>query len=106
MILLRPKPGCQLEVVALVQGVKAEVGLDHLRCDADCSAELLVTNNMLVFRSRDQCAPIRGQYYLQTVDNLCSDVLQRDARGHCYHSHCGVSLTNERRLSRQLTNER
>ena len=64
MIFLRPQPGSQLEVVALVQGVKAEVGLDHLGRDADCGAELLQTNQKLVLRSRDQCGPIRGQCYL------------------------------------------
>ena len=74
VILLRAQPGCQLEVVALVQGVEAEVGLDHLGRDADCSAELL-----------------------QAVHNLCSDVLQRNTRGHGYHGHCAVTLTNERR---------
>ena len=54
VVLLRPQPGRQLEVVALVQCVEAEVGLDDLRRDADCSAELLPTNQTLVFTSRDQ----------------------------------------------------
>ena len=68
VILLGPQPGAQLEVVAGVQGVEAEVGLDEVRGDGDGGAEV-------------------GE----TEDQLLGDVLQGNPVSHRDHGHSGVT---------------
>ena len=41
--------------------------------------DILVTNQKLVFRSRDQCGPIRGQYYLM-VDQGSSQGMEQEMK--------------------------
>ena len=48
VVLLRPEPGCQLEVVAWLQSVDAEVALDQLRSDGHGRAELRETVDQLL----------------------------------------------------------
>ena len=68
VVLLGTQPGAQLEVVAGVQGVVAEAGLDEVRGDGDGGAEV-------------------GE----TEDQFLGDVLQRNSVCHRDHGHCGVT---------------